>query len=560
MKPRILQKILFFSQIILTFIVLKTEKTYSQTEKIHDIRVAILYSSNPNLPTSKEEIREYAAVVFQESNEILENSGVNMKLELVHVSEISFNEIETIDKFDYNLLNVREISKLRSEEQRNEFHRISNLRRDNNADIICYVHRKANPDKTIINAEGKKEIIRDKMYVSGANTHGYKTAYFKILFNEFRNQRRIFLHEMAHLFGLTHEMGATIPYELGNQGKLTIMASNCANTIGDIYKDENNPGKFIDNYKEFELVFSGVNPQNGNKKYYSECNWDAITVLNENAHIYSKWGETFYLDSYTPKSMAKNLKDISLVNDCVAWGIDDKNRLWKWDRYRWDMIETDRRFVELSAKNFDTVFLIDDKGTVITYDDYTKVFGMIPHSKKAIKIASNTKGNIWIVDEETKVYERQNGRFTENGPPYRISDIFIDNENKAYILWDNNLMIKDGQSWLTYLNNVKTASIGIDGTLVIIDSNDKIKISFNGESPKLIRNNIPSYCYCEGADKIGCNMIDNNEAIKISVYNKNRIWAISRDKDYNKQVYKYVENNGFQQVYEIGANFSFLEE
>ena len=555
MKTLLLQKTFFFSFFFLTLLVTTTEKSFSQADKIHDIRVAVLFSSNPDVPTTKNEIVKNANVVFDESNDILKKSGVNMKLEFVAVSEISFKENKSIDEFARNLVNVREIDKITSAEQRAEFQNISYIRKLNDADIICYVHRKASPDETITNDKGEDVIVKDTLYTNGANPHGFQTAFFKINFYAFQASRRIFLHEMSHLFGLTHEMGAAVPYEIGNEGKITIMATNCAHTMADTFKDKNNPDKFIDNEKEFKMVFSGINPKNQSKKYYSKCNWDAVTVLNENAHEYSTWGETFFSEPYTPKSMAKNLKDISLVNDCVAWGIDGKNRLWKWDRYRWDKIETDRRFVQLSAKNFDTVFLIDDKGTVITYDDYTKVFGVIPHHKEAMKIATNTKGNIWIVDEETKVYERRSGKFTENGPAFKISDISIDNNNKAYILNGNNLMKKDGSSWVTFLSDVKKVDIGVDGTLCIIDSDNKIRISINGERPKLIRNNIPSFCHCEGDEKINCRDIDNNIGIEISVYNKDRIWVLSEGK-----TYKYVGGNGFQEVYELGATFSFLEE
>ncbi len=550
MKPQLPQKTLLLSLTLLTLILSTIESTYGQGSTKHEIKVAVLYSSNPNVPTTNAEIQQHSTKVFRESNEILDKSGVNMKLSLVAISEIAFQDIESIDAFSFNAVNIKDFNNLNSDSEalNNEFKRISYLRSFNKADVICYVHRKSNPDKIIVNQEGKKDTIRDAIGINGANPHGYKTAIFKINFNAYQFRRNIFLHEMSHLFGLTHEMGATSPYEIGNEGKFTIMTTNCAHTMGDIYKNKNNPGKFIDNEKELELIFSGKNAARINQGYYSECNWDAVTVLNENAYEYSIWGDTFLAEPYARKTAPRNLKDISLVNDCVAWGIDNYNVLWKWDRFKWDKIETNRKFVQLSAKNFDTVFLIDDEGTVITYDDYTKVFGMIPHSRKATKIASNSKGNIWIIDEEGKAYERQNQRFVENGPSQKVSEILIDNNNKAYVLAGSDLLSNKNNAWARFQTNVKKASIGLDGTMVIIDSNNKIKISTNGSHPREIRNNVPSYCLCEGDEKINCRDIDNNIGTDVSVYNKNRIWILSEG-----HTYKYVGQNGFQRVRELGA-------
>ena len=98
----------------------------------------------------------------------------------------------------------------------------------------------------------------------------------------------------------------------------------------------------------------------------------------------------------------------------------------------------------------------------------------------------------------------------------------------------------------------KELSVGDDGTIVFLDQNNTMYLSYNNNFEYLpLSNNVPSWCNCVAPHTKRCDSkININRADNISVYNKDRIWALSSD-----FVYKYVGENGFQEVYEYGQLF-----
>lgn len=531
---------------LIIFILLCTNLVYSQNNP-YTIKVLTLYASNanePSLATSKSEVEEKERIFIIEANEALENSHVNFRLESLGVefadlgSKNSENNNSPIDLFTNQVVNNEDLSNY-DKWNKEKYLPYFNLRKEKEADVVIFVDRKYNTEST----------IDSKKHTNAANIYGgILNAWIKVNFKEFNTS--ITLHEIGHVFGLTHEMGATFPYDMDRPGNRTIMAINCAQA------DEIN-------YKKPLKLYSGSESKYQSQPYYSECNWDAVSILNKNAEEYSLWGEKLKAGTAVAKfsKAPSKIIDISIVNDCVSWARDENNKLWRWDGFDWKKINTDRSFSQLAAKNYDVIYLIEND-TLFTFDDYTGNWGFIPTKDFTVsKIATNSKGNIWVLDASGNLYERTNQEWTQRSRDKIILDLTVKEDNSPLVIVKEengqlNSQIyfrhENGEGFMPYRKNIIKIDIGIDGTIVMIDHNNKILVIEGDSQIHEVKNNVPAMCNCADEEnptvQKKCNsQIIVGKANDISVYDKNRIWALSSD-----YTYKYVGNNGFQIVQQYG--------
>lgn len=524
-----MKKFILSLVITMSSLTVKSSETIPSDITNHTIDILFLYANydatarHDTNYTPRWEIENKVIRNIQEANQAFAKSNVNMVFRSVGIEEVVLPK-DKMGELTDRILNSEHLSSV-NRWTYPILKPIFDKRFQKNADVVVFVDIKASASRT-----------------NGANRFGGKyNPYVRINNGDFNSG--VFIHEVCHLFGLTHEMGATFPYNQSLAGKRTIMATNCAQTENNLNKD-------------LSLMFSGATSYDGGTHFYSECNWDSATVLREQAYALSRWSDDVkYGDLPNHDFVPATFTDISVANECTSWGIDERGRLWQWDRYEWTEVKTDRRFKSLSAKDWENVFLVDDFGTFITYNAYTKVFGMIITPEKVKEIATNSSGNIYILSVRNEVYLRD---LTSNGqnnwqnipsPFNNIKDIQLSDSGSLWGLEFTGEVLEYSHNNWVYRSRMRASdlSVGRDGTVGIINLSDgKIYIAESGSYNFIQRdNNVPAMCNCDRDFSRCQSKIIWNMADKLSVYNSNRIWALA-----STRVYKYVGNNGFQEVYE----------
>lgn len=526
---------------LLTFIIgailcVSNSLTYQEIsiKEIAKSQVDILFLyANYTLPeanseniTHRWEIQQKVQNLIVESNNSLQSSGVNMSWNSAGIAEVKLPKKE-IEKLFYEILNSSSLSNF-NKFGHDALKPVFNMRFTYNADVVVFIDIK--------NAKRPSN--------SGNKIGGKFNPYVRINNNEFNNG--IFMHEVGHVLGLTHEMGSTLPYDKQKSGLKSLMASNCA------YEN-----------KDYSGLFSGKQSYKNNTHFYSECNWDAVSVLNERANEISQWSNTVRRgQNAVYEKVPSKIIDISATDGCITWAIDEFNRLWIWDRYQWDEVKTERRFLQVAARNSQSVILVDSNNDFITYDTHNNDFRKNTTPEKVKRIATNFGGKKLFLGESKNIYEYvPSNNFDRRwvklpNQMNRFVDVEVSGNGSIWALnMYGQVLQYDHNNWVIRSNRriyAKELSVGEDGTIVFVDQNNSMHYSLNNNfSFQPIKNNVPSWCNCTEPRTERCKSnININRADNISVYNRNRIWALSSD-----FVYKYVGENGFQEVYEYGQRF-----
>jgi|GEM_PF-7081717 len=487
----------------------------------HVMEFLVFYPKADNI--TAREMTEKIDYLVKSSNKIYENSGVNIRLKNIGIEVVNESK-EVFSEFAYQAINNGNLSNFNSPSNRSKFKN----------EISKYTNRKKQTRADFV-------LVVDYKETSGAANSGNKTggpynAYIRMNFNDVKDG--IFLHELGHLQGLTHEMGATIPYNNTSDGFRSVMAVNTVSAN-----------------KATPNLFSGKSIRVENTKLYDSCNWDAVTILNKNAKTYSNWGNLSATSLVSLRKVPGARIDISYANDCHVWVIDNKNELWQWNGFQWEFYNRDKSFIFCSARSSDKVYLIDENYDLYSYEKDDNKLKAYDKPEKILKISANKDGKKWMLGQSGYVYQRKDSKWKkrEHRKGKLFIDVAVESKKKAWgITRDGEVYKWDGDKWKSK-TNIKCVgvSVGEDGTVGLIAQNKDIYIKYPGGEFQKIQNSIPSYkcnntnnrhqlAYC-------ASIINAGKANVIDIYNKDKIWALS-----NNYTYKYVQKSGFLRVYEYG--------
>lgn len=360
----------------------------------------------------------------------------------------------------------------------------------------------------------------DQDYNSGANSYGNPYLNFVRMCIKYFFADAL-AHEVGHLQGLSHTMGASVILDKENKiGYRSLMSKNCLNMYS----------------RETVDLFSGKHSYYKNELLYKPCTWDAVDHLNQTAVEFCSMGDSVAAGKvYNLEQPESNVRQVSLGGECLTIAVLEDNTLWKWNNSTWVRIQDHNNVKQAEVSKTGLIFVLTNDNE-LSYIPYNGI------GKKLITTAFNISEfavgelEIWAISDNGKLYRKQNqyASWQEINHPDETAwrDLSIGNDDAIWMVSESGRLYRWLSDTLVYKNqnNLKSVSSGIDKTLVTIDMNNLMKISTEEEPYfKVLKTEYP-ICACDNFKDTGlCFEIDNGYADKVSVYDKERIWVQTDD-------------------------------
>jgi hypothetical protein len=275
-------------------------------------------------------------------------------------------------------------------------------------------------------------------------------------------------HELGHLQGLFHEDGATIPYSRTQPRFATVMAVNEANG-GDLRP--NHIPYFSNPAVRYNNVPTGV-----------EGVWDEDDKLRWSAQAFKNFRNRLD-EPFVPRVQMQSAADVSFAPGGVIWAVDAVGGVWEWVGLDWVArpLPNSTRAKQVSAGSRTNVWCLDVNGRLWKLQGGNS--WVMPKSNAwGSHLSAGYDGTVYHVGTGNYLYKSdENGTWFQNvdatnrwlriaagGGPALVWGIDMDNNLKRslYGRWQ-----PDAANW----PKAKEVSVGTDGTVLIVDTQDRMQ-------------------------------------------------------------------------------------